>query len=143
MATITKFLKGAMTRPVKHIGSHLMQAENVLDFGEAGFDDVVASDVVQAIILPEQAVVTKVTLEVTTAEGSAVTASIGDTDDVDGWAAAFDLNVASALTVGAGAFATNGKRYNSADRTIDIVPSADLDACKVWIAAEYYVRELF
>jgi len=142
MATVTKFLKGAMTRPDKHIGSHLMQAENKLDFSEAGFDDVAASDVVQAIILPEQAVVTKITLEVATAEGSVVTASIGDTDDPDGWAAAFDLNVADALTVGAGAFATNGKRYSAADRTIDIVPSADLDTCVVWIAAEYYVREL-
>ena len=91
MATITKFLKGAMTRPVKHIGSHLMQAENVLDFGAEGFKDVVASDVVKAIILPEQAVVTKLTLEVTTAEGSVVTCSVGDTDDVDGWEAAFDL----------------------------------------------------
>ena len=143
MATITKFLKGAMTRPVKHIGAHLMQAENVLDFGADGFNDVVASDVVQAIILPEQAVVTKVTLEVTTPEGSAVTCDVGDTDTTDGWAAAFDLNVGSALTVGAGSLATNGKRYNSADRTIDIIPSADLDTCKVWIAAEYYVRELF
>jgi len=143
MATITKFLKGAMTRPVQHIGAHLMQAENVLDFGAEGFSDIVSADVVKAIILPEQAVVTKITLEVTTAEGSVVTCSVGDTDDVDGWAAAFDLNVAGALTVGAGALATDGKRYNDADRTIDIIPSADLDACKVWIAAEYYVRELF
>jgi len=142
MATITKFLKGAMTRPVKHIGAHLMQAENVLDFGADG-NDVLASDVVQAIILPEQAVVTKVTLEVTTAEGSAVTCDVGDTDDVDGWEPAFDLNAASVLTKSTGSYDVNGKRYNSADRTIDLVPSADLDTCKVWVAAEYYVRELF
>jgi hypothetical protein len=142
MAIISKFLKGAASAGMKHIGGHLNVAENVLDFGAAGFNDVLASDVVEALIIPVNSVVTKVTLEVTTAEGSAVTCSVGDGDDVDGWAAAFDLNVAAALTVGGGALATNGKRYADKD-TIDIIPSADLDTCKVWIQAEYYTRELF
>jgi phage baseplate assembly protein gpV len=143
MATITKFLKGAANKPMQHIGGHLMSAENVLNFGADGFKDVTSSDIVQCLILPINAVVTKVTLEVTTAEGTAATGNVGDTDDVDGYAAAFDLNVAGALTVGAGAYAANGVRYNSAGRTIDIIPSADLDTCELWIQAEYYIRELF
>lgn len=139
MATVTKNLKEGASAPLTHIGGHKMVAENLLDFSATGFN-VAGSDVVQALIIPAGAIVTSVTCEVRTAEGGVATINIGDTADVDGWDAAVDANAAAGLIVGDGAYA-GGKRYAS-ESTIDVIPSADLDAAVIYISAEYYIAEL-
>ena len=138
MAEISTFIRGAANQPLKHLGGHKMVAENILDFSEI---NVASGDVVNAIKLPAGAVVTEVRIEVDTAEGGAVTLDVGDAVDPNGWVAAANGNSAAGVLIGAGAFATNGKRYAVED-TIDLIPSADLDTAVVHISVEFYCREL-
>ena len=138
MATIATFLRGAANQALKHIGGHKIVAENILDFAEI---NVASADVVQALKIPAGAVVTSVRTRVLTAEGGAVTLDVGDEVDPNGWVAATNGNAAANVLIGAGAFAANGKQYDAAD-TLDLIPSADLDAAKVHVSAEYYCAEL-
>lgn len=160
MAIITKFLIGPASAPVHQVGTYLQSAENVLDFGANGFD-VLSGDEVEIIKLPNEAVVTKVTMEVITAEGSVVTIDVGDsigqTDSVAGWHAGYDGNTASApgtsdsLQIGTGNLSPlagalgSGRRYIGGllqDRIV-MIPNADLSTLKIWFSVEYYVREQF
>jgi hypothetical protein len=139
MATVTDFIRGVANQPLKHLGGHKIVQENVLDFSEF---NVSAADIVQALPIQQNAILTHVRVEVITAEGGVVTLDIGDTDTDDGWDAAVDGNAAAGIIGGNGVFAANGKRYSAEGRTIDIVPSADLDTAVVYIAAEYWCREV-
>ncbi len=140
MARITKFLKGAASAPLVHIGGHKIVAENVLDFSADGFN-VAAADEVEALILPAGAVVTAVLVETLTAEGGVATVDVGNVADPNGWVAAADANAAANVIKGAGAYAANGLRV-SLSETLDIIPSADLDTAVLYISAEYYINEL-
>jgi len=140
MATITKHLKGAANAPLAHIGGHKMVSENVLDFSLDGLD-VAASDVVQALIMPDNAIVTSVLVEVLTVEGGVATLDIGNDSDDDGYLSAVDANALGGIIKASGALVTQGTRYNNLT-TINIVPSADLDTAKVMVSAEYYIQEL-
>lgn len=133
MAIISYFLKGPATQNLKLLGGHKGVAENFLKFAD---NNVSASDVVEAIQIPKNAIVTHVRIEVITAEGGVVTLDVGDAVDPNGWVAAADGNAAAGVIVGAGALATNGKRYTDVD-TIDIIPSADLDTVEIYIQAEF------
>jgi hypothetical protein len=138
MAEIATFLKGPANQALKHIGGHKVVAENVLDFSET---NVASADVVNALKIPAGAVVTHVRTRVLTAEGGVATVDVGDAVDPNGWVAAADANAAANVIVGGGAFATNGKQYDSAD-TLDLIPSADLDTAVIHVSAEYFCAEL-
>lgn len=138
MATVSTFLVGSASAPTKLLGGYSTWAENVLDFSETG---VSSGDVVQAIKIPSGAQVIRVITECLTAEGGVATANIGDGADVDGYDAAVDMNATAGLILGNGAYLGGGKRY-SADDTLDFIPSADLDTCKVRIMAEMIFPEL-
>lgn len=89
-----------------------------------------ASDVIQALAVPAKTFVIDVLTRVVTAEGGALTATVGDGSGAASWDGATDLN-ASALTVtqsaaGTDAYATTaakGKYYADED-TIDLTMSA-------------------
>jgi hypothetical protein len=140
MATITKHLKGAASAPLVHIGGHKIVAENILDFSLDGFN-VAAADVVKAIILPDNAILTDVRVETLTVEGGVAVYDVGSLADPNGWVAAADANALGGLIKGGGALAANGLRYN-ANATLDLIPSADLDTARILVIAEYYIQEL-
>ncbi len=155
MAIIDKFLVGPASAPVHQVGTYLHSAENVLDFGATGFS-VDQDDEVQIIKLPNEAVVTKVTMEVDVPEGSAVNITVGVFTDPLGWHALLDTNTAGVLTIGTGDYSPyeqedagvqgNGVRYPGGliQDTINLVPiNGGLSGCKIWFSVEYYVREQF
>lgn len=156
MAIIDKFLVGPATATVHQVGTYLQSAENVLDFGADGFN-VAAGDEVLIVKLPNEAVVSKVTMEVTTGEGLTATINVGDFVDPDGWHLAYDVETAGTdtLQIGTGDYSPyenntggtqgSGRRYIGGliQDTINMIPSVDLNNCKIWFSVEYYVREQF
>ncbi len=136
MATISTFLTGQAISAGQSIGGNSFHAENILDFAVT---NAATSDVVQALKVPANAFVKNVWAQCLTAEGATATANIGDADDIDGWDATININSAVKIIKGDGAY-VGGKVYTAAD-TIDFIPTADLDAAKVRIVAEYVVLE--
>ena len=114
--------------------------EQTLDF-EA--NPVSGSDVVQALNVQAGWFVSKLVVQRLTAEGGVAVGDFGDGADPDGFIVDLDLN---ATGYGASSLAlteatpntvtgySNGKLYTAAD-TIDLVPSAALDAAKVRVVA--------
>jgi len=143
MAIITKFVSGT-TLTQKNIptpgpfagGSMLI--ENILDFSTSGPGEVAAADVVQALKVPVNCLVTHVQVTVITVEGATCTATVGDADGANSWDAATDLNATKGTTTysaaGTDAYATGGKIYK-ADDTIDLTMGHDTDAAKILVTA--------
>jgi hypothetical protein len=136
MGTVKDFLKGQAMAVGSQLGGLSHHAENVLDFSDI---NVSSGDVVQALKIPKNALVKNVWSKVITAEGGAATVNVGDEDDADGWDAAVNVNAEAGIIKGDGALA-GGKHYTAED-TIDLVPSADLDTAKVLVVAEYTILE--
>lgn len=136
MATITTFVDGK--NQIELVAGRVHYAEALLDFSKT---NVKSADVVQALKIPDKALIIDQLTEVVTAEGAAATADIGDTADPNGHDAAVDLNVAahSATLRGTDAYAV-GIRL-AADGTIDFIPNADLDTAVVRIQAAYMMLE--
>jgi hypothetical protein len=138
MALITSFTDSAPT--MQRLGGEMVLVTKELDFSVT---NAAIADVVEAISIPAGAFVTGVWTYINTAEGGVATADVGDGADANGWDAVVNLN-ATAGTVartlqGTDAYAV-GKYYSSED-TIDIVPTAALDACVVTVIALYAVIE--
>ena len=134
MATVTTFVSG--TQEHLDLAGRAIGACNTLNFAATA---VSAADVVQALKIPANALVTRVTTIIRTAEGATCTATVGDGTTADGWDASVNLNAAAGTTLrsleatdtyGVGVF------YSSAD-TIDLVMGHDTDAAKVTVMAEY------
>lgn len=134
MATITTFVSG--TQAHQDLMGRAVGAYNTIDFSATS---VSAADVVQALKIPANSLVTDVYVIVRTAEGATCTATVGDGDGTNSWDASTNLN-ATAGTVTSGAEGTDtyavGKFYSSAD-TIDLTMGHDTDAAKVTVIAFY------
>ena len=134
MATITTFI--SVTQEHLDLSGRAIGMCNTLNFDTT---NVAASDVVQAIKIPANALVTRVSVIVRTAEGGTCTATVGDGTDADGWDVSSNFNAAAntvtVSTVGTDALAV-GKFYASAD-TIDFTMSNAAATGKVTIVAEY------
>ncbi len=89
----------------------------------------VASDTLQCINIPAKTFVEQVLVEVITAEGGTLTATVGDGTDPNGWDASVDLNAAVGTVTsglnGTDAYMANPGKYYSAADTIDLVMSAN------------------
>ena len=107
------------------LANEAVKVENVIDL--AVVPTTAASDVVQAINVPAGAFVSRVGVLILTKEGGALTATVGDEDDPNGWDGSTNLNAtAGTMTVndldsGTDAYG-EGRYYPSAD-TIDLVVS--------------------
>ena len=137
MATITTFIDG--TQEHLDLAGRAIGAVNTLDFAVT---NTATADVVQAIKIPANAFVTRISTIVRTAEGGALTATVGDGTTADGWdATAVNFN-ATAGTVLRSLEATDtygiGKLYTTAD-TIDFTMTGAADAAKITIVAEYTI----
>lgn len=143
MSTVTKFVSGTklgevnVPVPGRYAGESML-IENILDFSSNGPGSVLAADVVQALKVPADCLVTHVQVTVLHAEGATCTATVGDTDSAAAWDASTDLN-ATAGTVtysaaGTDAYATGGKIYQ-ADDTIDLVMGHDTDHAVILVTA--------
>lgn len=138
MATITTFVDG--TQAVVDLASRKQANQNELDFSVTNCS---SADVVQAVKIPANALVTLVWVLVKTAEGGTATATVGDATDPDGWDASTNLNATAGTVtyniVGTDAY-SGGKFYSTAD-TIDLVLGNDCDAASVIVGAEYTMVE--
>jgi len=113
-----------------------------LDFSEVPAS---ANDVIQAINIPADTLVTEIIVHQETAEGGTATIDVGDGDNADGWLDGADINssttdaVYSSLKHGGTdeAYGKNGgKWYGSAD-TIDVVANNNLDNAVIDIIVKY------
>lgn len=136
MSTISDFLKGHPA--VKGIGSNQVKAENLIDFSKKS---VLAADVVQAIRVPANALVTKVALYTITAEGATCTVTVGDGDGANSWDASANLNSVGGYYSAAGTDAYAQGKFYTADDTIDLVMGHDTDTAKVLVVAEMSILD--
>lgn len=118
--------KGSSNRS---LGGGVVRISNRVDFAAATKKKgsaLASTDVLQMLTIPAGMYVQNVFIKIVTASAAAaLTATVGDGTDVDGWDAAVDFEgAAKTITYGIGgtdAFATtNGKVYAAAD-TIDAV----------------------
>ena len=86
---------------------------------DASLLNLAANDVVEVIKVPKGTLVLNVMYEVINGDATQ-TVNIGDGADVDGWVAAASVATAGATGLGAGALASAGGKFYSADDTIDI-----------------------
>lgn len=141
MATITNFLNGMTTAKAAFPAAGLNKVfvlRNLLDFSDV---NVLASDVVQALMVPANTMVLDVICRVVVAEGATCTADVGDGSSTAGWDTGVNLNAAVGTTTqtvqgtdarkAANAF---GYVYTAAD-TIDLVMGHNTDAAKLLITA--------
>src|SRR5574341_2142166 len=135
MATITSFVSG--TQEHQDLMGRAVGAYNTLDFS---ITNVASADVVQALKIPANSLVSNVYVVIRTAEGATCTATVGDGDDTNDWDASVNFNAAAntetAGLQGTDANATNGKFYTSAD-TIDFTMNNAASTAKVTIIAFY------
>ena len=136
MATVTTFLE--RQSEFQTVLGRMHYAYNKLDFSATG---VSSADVVQALKIPANSLVTEVSVTVRTAEGGTCTATVGDGAGASSWDAATNLN-ATADTVtssvkGTDAYAV-GKFYSSAD-TIDLTMNNAAATAVINVAATYMV----
>jgi len=141
MGTISAFVE--KTQYTQKLGTDVFCAENLLDFSKT---NAAISDVVQALKVPANTIVKNVWCIVKTPEGSTAVATLGDGASATGWDASVNLNAAAGTMTGGvpgtDAFASIGKFYASED-TIDLVPSAALDTCKLVVKAEFMKIERY
>lgn len=138
-STRTDYLKNVITQK---LGNDLVKAENTISLAS---NNSVASDVIQAITVPKGAFVTHVGVYLKTAEGAALTATVGDGAGANSWDASVDLNAAAGTVTGGvpgtDAYATSGKLYTAQD-TIDLTMSAAAgDAAVFTVYAVYALIE--
>ncbi len=138
-STRTDYLSGIVAQK---LGNDLIKAENTISLAAK---NSVASDVIQAIAVPKGAYVMQVGVYLKTAEGVALTATVGDGAGAAAWDASTDLNAAAGTVTGGvpgtDAYATSGKLYTAAD-TIDLTMSAAAgDAAVFTVFAIYAIIE--
>lgn len=151
MATYTDtlgFNRGSASYPETGIRS-VTKVSVTLDFAAitaarlaAGATALGAGDIIEVLPLPAKTMVLAAGVDVTTAEGAALTLDLGDGADPNGYLVGVDANAvasyANSLTLTEGAPNTvtgygSGKYYAAAD-TIDLVTVAAADAAvvRVW-----------
>ena len=138
MATVTTFVTGQPTIDQDHI--RLQKVDNYLDFSA---NNATATDIVQALNIPANAVVVDVKLRVVTAEGGTATVDIGDTVDPNGYDDSVNIN-ATAGTITASIKGTDAYavgRYYSTAGTIDLIIDNNLDTAVLYISAEYFITD--
>lgn len=125
------------TQEVTLTGVELVKAENVLDFS---LTPCISGDVVNALKIPANVVVTHVGAKVLTAESALIT--LGDANNTDGWIESVSVGT-TGCKLGSGAYAVvQGKAYETADTLDLIVPSgAGLSAGKISVFATYFKLE--
>ncbi len=156
MALISHFLRNQANQPTRLLAGYKTVASNVLDFSLPG-DEVDTDDIVRAIILPVNAIVTSVKYEIIEGEGTGLlNITIGDGLVPTAWATAFDVD-ATPGTPGQIIIASTGlvpsagqeKHYPQPmlpaiyDSIVLSPALSGLSNLKIWIAAEYYIKEVF
>jgi len=136
MATITKHLKAR----TELLGQVYTVSEAVIDFSLDG-NSTGAGDIVEAIAIPEGAVVTEAYLEILIASTATVpTLDVGDTANPDGYVDGAD-NATLGLVKGAGAYIATGKRY-AADDVISVVTVVAETDGKIRLSVTWFLAEL-
>lgn len=154
MAIIRKFLRGQANQPTRLLATYKTAAENVLDFSLPDHG-VEPGDVVLAIALPVNAIVTRVRYEIIENEGNVSACSIGDDLDPDAWELNVNLNnipgnglitVCSTGTVPVAGIEKHYPQPTGAfinDSISLVISSEPVVNAKIWVSAEYYIKELF
>ena len=142
MATVTTFLGGQTTSTPAIPAAGLNKVyvlRNRLDFSDT---NTAASDVVNALVIPANTYVIDVLTKVVTAEGGALTATVGDLSGANSWDAQTDLNGSvgtwTQSTVGTDAYAASaarGKVYSSATYISLTMSAAIADAAVMDVIA--------
>lgn len=134
MATVTITpAAGSSNNPDKQAITPLMLRSRRIDFAEAYAkkgSNLAASDVIEALTINAGELVVGCIAQVITAAGAAMTATVGDATDPDGFITSVTLNgTAGTVTTTPGAYfqsgttpfaVTQGKYYSAAD-TLDLV----------------------
>lgn len=130
MGTVTKFVDN--TQYVEHISTKAIVIQNVLDFSNV---NTASADVVQALKVPVDCLITNVSTYVITIEDSTATATLGDGDSAVAWKDSIDLASLGGNFAVAGTDANCfGKFYSAAD-TIDLTITGACDTAKVLLVA--------
>ncbi len=141
MGTITTFLTNEKTH--QFLDGHVSVAENQLDFATT---PRCSGDVIQALNIPNGALVIDVKTHINTVEGGAATGDVGDGTDPNGYNDAVDLNNSTepqmeSVVKGTDAYA-HGVLYE-ADDTIDLTLDQDTSTAIVDIYATYTMIEKY
>lgn len=141
MATYDMTKGSNLALPVTGLGRHFVTPPAVLD---CSVRPLANGDVVQMLQIPAKCRVERLFYEVTTAEGAAVTFTLGDGADADGFIPSINGNAlgsgVSSLALAEGGPNTivgysGGKYYATAD-TIDLVAGAAAVKCRIVLRAE-------
>ncbi|MCI4626874.1 MAG: hypothetical protein L3V56_13090 [Candidatus Magnetoovum sp. WYHC-5] len=133
MATVdlTKGLPGVPFGGINKV----YRVSNRLDFSKV---NALAGDVFRALDIKANTKVYGVYVKIVTPEGSAVTASVGDETDADGWDTSVNLNASAGTftqTITTDGYGADGKIY-TADDTINLTVGADIDTCIIDVYAK-------
>ena len=132
MATYTQFKKTS----VQKLGTEVVKAEVEIDFSA---QNVVVSDIVEALVLPAGAVIISALAHVKTAEGGAATVDVGISG---GSATALDSNL-DANSAGIQAMATQNYINDSGDEeTVIVTADGTIATAVVQLILIYAVSEL-
>lgn len=134
MAIISTFVDDQQI--VKKLTNDVVTVQNRLNFSTTNAS---AADVIEAVKVPKGAMVLRVATYVSTAEGAAATADVGDGTDPNGYNDACDLNATGMETSITSTDAYNEGKLYAVDDTIDLTLGHDMDACIVDVIAEYMI----
>lgn len=140
MATITNYVDKipAPSRPEEGMGIIAVR----LDFSKVPAS---SGDVIQAVNIPADTLVTEVLVHQETPEGATATIDVGDGSNADGWLDGIDINSSTTDVIyssmkNAGTDEAYGKKggkwYGSAD-TIDVTANANLSTAVIDIIVKY------
>lgn len=126
----------------KKLGNDVVKAQQTADFS---LTNAVSGDFIQLVTVPAGSLVSKVAVQVVTAEGGAATGVIGDGSDDNGWITSLDLNATgvtfSPVTSAGAAYVLAGGKFYDVEDTIDLHLSSAVDAAKIKTVVEYSVVE--
>ena len=130
-------------QPVLELGHRVMKAENKVDFSETAAS---SGDVCQVLDIPAEAKVNRVDTVIVTAEGAAVSGTVGDGTSPAGWDATVSANgAAGTLTSSQPGVDTYGygKFYPAADTIDFVVGAGGLSTAVIIFTAEYTLVERY
>ena len=130
-------------QPVAELGHRVMKAENKVDFSVVAAS---SGDVCQVLDIPAEAKVNRVDAVIVTAEGAAVTGTLGDGTTPNGWDASVSANgAAGTLTSSQPGVDTYGygKFYPTTDTIDFVVGVGGLDTAVIIFTAEYTLIERY
>lgn len=147
MAAVTNDLTTGV-QPPSQTKSLLGVQEIYVDFTDAKNQVTIAAgntNTLQVGKVSAGTIVKAIDAIVDTAEGEAVTATVGDGDNPDGFIASLNLNSATG-TIGAGAYTAAYGKYYAADDTIDLVianssgSAITLDTGKLRLIVQFFAQ---